>query len=137
MTLTGNAHTLIAATDGAITDPLTWVNFGALGLILLSLITGWLWTKPSVDRLTAEKDRAVAEKERADAQRDAMAQVLQEKLLPVVGDFITTTRALLPILQEIQQLQHLAPLLQDLVRQQGDMQRDWPQPSRPPPRRRL
>lgn len=82
-------------------DITTWVNFGVLGLVVVSLITGWLWTRPSVDRLVQEKERAIAERDRADAQRDAMAQVLQEKLLPVVTEFITTTQALLPILQHL------------------------------------
>jgi len=103
-------------------DPLgaisTYVNFGVLGLVVLSLITGWLWPKPSVDHLEAEKDRAVAEREKAEAQRDAMASVLQERLLPVVGDFINTTRNLLPILQQLQQLQQMIPILQQMIRQQ-------------------
>lgn len=94
----------------------TWVNFGVLGLVVLSLITGWLWTKPSVDRLQDERNRILKDKELADAQRDAMANVLQDKLLPVVGDFIATTRALLPVLQQLQQLQAMIPILQDLIR---------------------
>jgi hypothetical protein len=97
-------------------DPTTFVNFGVLGLVVLSLITGWLWTKPSVERLVAEKERALADRDKADAQRDAMSLILQEKLLPVVGDFINTTRALLPVLQEIQQLQKMFPLIQELIR---------------------
>lgn len=82
-------------------DITTWVNFGVLGLVVVSLITGWLWTRPSVDRLVQEKERAVAERDRANEQRDAMAQVLQDKLLPVVTEFIITTQALLPILQRL------------------------------------
>lgn len=103
----------------ATADPLgdigTYVNFGVLGLVVLSLLTGWLWTKPSVDRLEKERDRAIAEREKAEAQRDAMAQVLQERLLPVVGDFINTTRSLLPILQQLQQLQQMIPILQQFL----------------------
>lgn len=106
----------LAADSAAISDVTTWVNFGVLGLVVLSLITGWLWTKPSVDKLQEEKDRAVKERERSDAQRDAMAQVLQDRLLPVVGDFITTTRALMPVLQQLQQLQQMIPLLQEIIR---------------------
>jgi hypothetical protein len=99
-----------------LTDVTTWVNFGVLGLVVLSLITGWLWTKPSVDKLQQEKDRAVAEKIKAEQQRDQMAQVLQDRLLPVVGDFIVTTRALMPVLQQLQQLQQMIPILQEVVR---------------------
>lgn len=97
--------------------------------MVLSLVTGWLWTKPSVDRLEQERDRAIAEREKAEAQRDAMAQVLQERLLPVVGDFISTTRSLLPILQQLQQLQQMIPILQQFL-QAG--RNDSP----PPPYRR-
>jgi hypothetical protein len=100
----------------ALTDVTTWVNFGVLGLVVVGLLTGWVWTKPSVDKLLEERDRALREREKADIQRDAMAQVLQEKLLPVVGDFITTTRALLPVLQQFQQLQQMIPILQELIR---------------------
>jgi hypothetical protein len=120
-----------AAADSGF-DPVTFLNFGVLGLVVAGLITGWLWTKPAVDRLVAEKDRAIAEREKADAQRDAMAQVLQEKLLPVVGDFIATTHALLPILQQIQQLQQMIPILQELVRS-GEYD---PPPQKPKRRRR-
>lgn len=106
-----------AADAGAgLADVTTWVNFGVLGLVVLSLLTGWLWAKPSVDRLQAEKDRAVRDREHADAQRDAMASVLQEKLLPVVSEFISTTRALMPVLQQLQQLQAMIPILQDMIR---------------------
>jgi hypothetical protein len=107
---------IAAGSDATGFDPVTLLNYGILGVVVICLITGWLWTKPAVDRLVAEKDRAIAEREKADAQRDAMAQVLQEKLLPVVGDFISTTQALLPILQQIQQLQAMVPILQEIIR---------------------
>lgn len=114
------------ATGDPLGDISTFVNFGVLGLVVLSLLTGWLWTKPSVDRLEKERDRAIAEREKAEAQRDAMAQVLQERLLPVVGDFINTTRSLLPILQQLQALQQMIPILQQfLARGRND--------SEPPP----
>lgn len=109
-------------------DVTSFVNFGVLGLVVLCLVTGWLWTKPSVDRLEKERDRAIAEREKAEAQRDAMAQVLQERLLPVVGDFITTTKSLLPILQQLQQLQQMIPILQQFLQQGGDRRNESPPP---------
>ena len=121
-------------TSLASADPLgdisTYVNFGVLGLVVLSLITGWLWTKPSVERLEKERDRALAERDKAEAQRDAMAQVLEERLLPVVGDFITTTRSLIPILQQLQQLQQMIPILQQLIQQGGRNESAWPPQNR-------
>lgn len=116
-------------------DPTAYVNFGVLGLVVVSLITGWLWTRPSVDRLNEEKQRAIADKDKAEAQRDAMAQVLQDRLLPVVGDFITTTKALMPILQEIQQLQQMIPLLHEMART-GDNREPSPAPPKRAPRSR-
>jgi hypothetical protein len=109
-------YTAADTTGPALSDVTTWINFGVLGLVVLSLITGWLWTKPSVEKLLEERDRLVKERERADAQRDAMAQVLQERLLPVIGDFISTTRALLPVLQQLQTLQAMIPILQEIAR---------------------
>lgn len=114
------------ATGTDLGDITSYVNFGVLGLVVLSLITGWLWPRPSVERLERERDRAVAERDKAEAQRDAMAQVLQERLVPVVGDFITTTRSLLPILQQLQQLQQMIPILQQLLQQQGGDRREPP-----------
>lgn len=109
-------YTSAAGDTPALTDVTTWVNFGVLGLVVVGLLTGWVWTKPSVDKLLEERDRALEERKKADAQRDAMATVLQDKLLPVVGDFITTTRALMPVLQQFQQMQQMIPILQELVR---------------------
>lgn len=123
---------MIALADPSPTDITTWLNFGVLGLVVLSLITGWLWTKPSVDRLVQEKERAIVERQKAEAQRDAMAQVLQDRLVPLVGDFITTTQALLPILTELQRLQQMIPVLQQFIQQSGGDHRG----NTPTPRRR-
>ncbi len=132
------AHATAETLAQAQFDPTAYLNFGVLGLLVVSLLTGWLWTRPSVDRLTEEKQRAIAEKDRAEAQRDAMAQVLQDRLLPVVSDFITTTKALMPLLQEIQQLQQMVPLLHEIARK-GDNREPLPAPparsaARPPRR---
>lgn len=77
------------------------LNLGVLGVVVLLGLLGWIHFKPSVDDIKAERDRALADKAKAEAQRDEMAKVLQDRLLPVIGDFITTTRSLLPILQEL------------------------------------
>lgn len=33
------------------TDPLSFLQYGILGLILILLLTGWLWAKPAVEEL--------------------------------------------------------------------------------------
>lgn len=88
-------------TGSSFSDPLTWINFGVLGLLVVGAVLGYIYFKPSVDRLIEERDRLLAERDKLADQRDAMANVLQEKLLPIVGDFITTTRALLPLLEAL------------------------------------
>lgn len=82
-------------------SPLDWVQFGVMGLLILGLITGLFWVKPSVDNIKAERDRALSERDKADDQRDAMAATFQKELLPVLTKFLTTTEALLPLLQRM------------------------------------
>jgi hypothetical protein len=86
------------ATSG---DPIGWINYGVMGLIILGLITGLFWVKPSVDNLKAERDRALVERDKATGQRDEMASTFQKELLPTLTKFLTTTEALLPVLQRM------------------------------------
>lgn len=95
---------LTAAGSGsdAFANPSTWVNFGALGLIVLALLTGYLWAKPSVDAIMRDREaervaantreaRLISERDRALAERDAMVEVITE--------FTTTASAIIPILR--------------------------------------
>jgi hypothetical protein len=34
-----------------------WIQYGSLGLVIVMLLTGWLWAKPAVDRQLREIDR--------------------------------------------------------------------------------
>lgn len=113
--MAGGELMLFAEDPATFSSPMTWINFGVLGLLVAGLLSGWIWAKPSADRMTEERDRILGERDQALAQRDAMAEVLQERLLPVVSEFITTTKALLPVLQEVQRLQHMVPVLQDFI----------------------
>lgn len=82
-------------------DPITWIQFGALGLVVLGFLVGYIWPRPAVDRLKDETARALAERDKANQQRDVMAETFQTQLLPVLTEFLTTTRALLPVLQRL------------------------------------
>lgn len=55
------------------TDPTEWIQFGALGLVVLALLTGWLWAKPAVDRIL-EENRVL--REQLHEQRDRQAEAL-------------------------------------------------------------
>lgn len=82
-------------------DPLGWVNYGVMGLLIAAAISGVIYFRPSVSDLKGERDRALAERDKADDQRDAMASTFQKELLPVLTKFLTTTEALLPLLQRM------------------------------------
>lgn len=38
-------------------EPVEWLQYGALGLVIVALLLGWLWPKPAVDRMLREIDR--------------------------------------------------------------------------------
>lgn len=83
-------------------DPTSYIlNYGLLGVVMVMLITGLLWVKPSVDRIEQEKNRAVQEKDKAQAQRDEALEVAQEKIIPILVKFVDTTEALLPLIQTL------------------------------------
>lgn len=75
-------------------SPLDFVQYGVLGLIIVALLLGWLWAKPSVDQLRVDK-------ERAEAQRDALMDTLQEKVLPVLAQTSQVNEAMRPVLSEV------------------------------------
>lgn len=78
-----------------------WFNYGVMGLLIIGLITGVFYTKNHITEVRAERDRMIDERNRADDQRDAMAETFQTQLLPVLTKFLTTTEALLPLLQRM------------------------------------
>jgi hypothetical protein len=51
-------------------DPLSFVQYGVLGIILIMLLTGWLWAKPAVDEM---QKRHLEER-----------KLLEDRLLPVL-----------------------------------------------------
>lgn len=75
-------------------SPLDFVQYGVLGLIIVALLLGWLWAKPSVDQLRADK-------ERAEAQRDALMETMQEKVLPALAKSSQVNEAMRPVLGEV------------------------------------
>lgn len=89
-----------------------YLNYGVLGLLVLAIFFGWVWARPSVekvlaekdasiDRLVAERDRLLTEKGRAEEQRDAAIAIAQDRIVPLLTTFVSTTQTLIPLLQEI------------------------------------
>lgn len=95
-----NASVLLAAetTQG---DPLGWINYGVMGLLILGLVSGIFWVKPAVDRLKEEVVSRTAERDKAFAQRDEMAETFRKELLPALIKFLTVSEALLPLMQRV------------------------------------
>jgi hypothetical protein len=91
--------TFAAGTD--IFDPTNWINFGVTGVVIVALIFGWLWPRPGVDQLKEQITAERTEKEKAQVQRDEAYQVAQEKILPLLNEFVQTTQVLMPLLQDL------------------------------------
>jgi len=97
----------------SLADEITpWLNYGVLGLLVLAIFFGWVWPRPSVERvvdekeasivrLLAERDRLIVEKQRAEEQRDAAIAIAQDKIVPLLTTFVSSTSTLIPLLQEI------------------------------------
>lgn len=100
-------------------DVMPYLNYGVLGLLVIGAITGLIWFKPTVDRMLSskdevlaakdesiarlerERDRLITERDGAEEQRDAAIAVAQEKVVPLLVTFVSTTQTLIPLLQEI------------------------------------
>lgn len=89
VTLTGLSAAAILAADvtSSPVDPFNWVTgLGFPGVIIALLVSGYLRTKPEVDRLTADnaaKDAIIARK---DEQIDALHATIAEQALPALAE---------------------------------------------------
>jgi hypothetical protein len=91
---------VIAQTAPAI-DPLpSLVQYSVLGLVIIALLLGWLWPRPSVEQLRKDKQAAEERAARAEQQRDELARELAAAL-PVLNETTTACRRMLPLLQEL------------------------------------
>lgn len=114
---------------GDFTNPITWINYGVLGLLVVGWATGRLHSTKEIERLEEDKDRLRAdlvalrdehvaevarirverdaqtqqmreERDKAQVKVDAMAEVYQTSLLPSLNKFLATIEILLPLLQK-------------------------------------
>lgn len=104
------------AGGGSFVDPVMWVQWGVLGLVALGFATDRLHGRGALEReerardlavskAEAERDRLIIERDECRAQRDSMAELFQNKALPVLGEFLAVTKALLPALQDVARAQ--------------------------------
>lgn len=55
----------------------TFIQYGALGLVVIGFVIGWIWPKPSVDRLL----RDIA---RLETQVDELTSTYQRDVIPTM-----------------------------------------------------
>ena len=74
-----------AGSNGSsISDELTpFLNYGVLGLVVIGLLLGRLWVKPSVDKVIAEKDAAL---ERVLAEKQELVKAVQAERDRAIAD---------------------------------------------------
>lgn len=110
-------HTSIAGVtpiDSAQTSIVGYIlGYGPLGLVVLAFAFRWIVPGKSVEKavetaraearkdLIAERDRLLAEKREVEEQRDDALRVARDQVAPMLTQFVATTSALVPLLQEI------------------------------------
>jgi hypothetical protein len=91
-------------------DLITYIlGFGPLGVGIVLFALRIIVPGKSVDDavksaradLVAENERLIEEKRRVESQRDEAVKVAQEKIVPLLTTFLSTTGALLPLLQNM------------------------------------
>lgn len=103
-------------------DPTALIQFGVLGVILMLILFGFLWAKPSVDRILVDKDRA-------EKQRDELIDLYHQQIVPLL---VETKDKTLPLMTE---LSHTMVEVRDELRQlSGEVAHE--RPTDPPPARR-
>jgi hypothetical protein len=69
-------------------------------IIVVLLLTGALHTKAAYEEIKSDRDREIAGRQAAEKQLAETQQVTNEKIVPLLTTFVTTTQALIPLLQE-------------------------------------
>lgn len=75
-------------------SPLDFATYGVAGLVIAGILLGWLWPKPATDRL-------IRDYERVTAQRDALYQVMEDKVIPALLESSAVTTAMRPVMEQV------------------------------------
>lgn len=87
----------------------TWIGELAFGSVVMLALLGYVWFKPGVDRL-------VADKEKAEAQRDALIEAYQEEIIPALRDATVGSARVAQVAEEASRTNREAAKILDQVR---------------------
>lgn len=71
-------------------SPVEWFQYGAIGGVLVSLLVGWLWPKPPVDKIIEDKERLLEERDQLLEERSKQT----DKLISEVAELRREVRSL-------------------------------------------
>ena len=97
----------VSAAGGDITTYI--LGYGVLGVAVVLFTLRIIVPRSAVDDAKAqartdlleENRRLIARCEKAEDQRDAAVRIAQEQVVPLLSSFVSTTSALLPLLQDL------------------------------------
>lgn len=74
----------------AITDPnlVELAKWGPAGLIVILFATGWLWAKPSVERLQRDLDQALSDLREVRREQRELDKANREIVIPAITRFV-------------------------------------------------
>ena len=100
----------ITPVDSATSSIIGYVlNYGVLGIVVIAFAFRFIVPRSAVEDAEAraradlikEQERILHEKSKAEEQRDEALRIAQTQLVPLLGQFTSTTAALIPLLQEL------------------------------------
>ncbi len=116
----------VSPVDGATSSAVGYVlNYGILGLVVIGFVFKIIvpyWTvRQTRDEARAdlieENKRLIARAEHAERQQEEVMAVLQDRVTPILANFVAVSGSLVPVMQ---QLVALMPLLQQMIAQRRD-----------------